>query len=83
MENVRPCKRCLLQDMSESVYREIVLRGIDGISEEDRAEEEMVAKRLVICKACDQLVSGTCLACGCYVEIRSSIKKGRCPNKKW
>lgn len=83
MEPAKPCRRCLLQEMNEAAYQEIVLRGIDGISKEDRAEEELAQQRLAICKDCEKLVSGTCLACGCYVEIRSSIRKGKCPEKKW
>lgn len=83
MADMKPCRRCLLRDMNESVYRDIVLRGIDGILEEDRVDDETMQERLMICQSCEKLVSGTCLDCGCYVEIRSSMRKGRCPNKKW
>lgn len=83
MNTQKPCRRCLLRDLDEAAYQEIVLRGIDGIQEKDRAEDELAQTRLKICQDCEKLVRGTCLACGCYVEIRSSIRKGKCPEKKW
>ena len=36
-----------------------------------------------ICKECDKLNAGTCLSCGCYVEIRAAMKQSKCPNRKW
>ncbi|MFR1660111.1 DUF6171 family protein [Gallintestinimicrobium sp.] len=43
----------------------------------------MYEKRLELCKACDYLEAGTCLACGCYVELRAAVKKNRCPYRHW
>ena len=49
----------------------------------EKTDEKDYQKRLSICLSCDNLLSGTCLSCGCYVEIRAAIKRGRCPDKKW
>ena len=45
--------------------------------------EEIESVRLGYCRQCDKINQGTCLACGCFVEIRAATKKGRCPYKKW
>ena len=83
MIDPKPCRRCLLSEMDDESLRQMIERGIDGIPAPDRAEKKVCAERLSICRLCDKLLSGTCLSCGCYVEIRAAIKKGRCPDKKW
>jgi len=69
--------------MGEEEYHKMIGQHIEFLSEEDRATKEENDKRLSICKDCEKLNAGTCLSCGCYVEIRAAIKKSRCPNKKW
>ena len=83
MSEAKPCRKCLLSDMKNSDLMEVIRKGVDGISMKDRAEEKDYQKRLNLCRSCDNLISGTCLSCGCYVEIRAAIKTGRCPLKKW
>ena len=79
----KPCRRCLLSEMNDEKFQAILAKGLDGILENDRIDEKVYQKRLSICRSCDNLLSGTCLSCGCYVEIRAAVKKGRCPEKKW
>lgn len=79
----KPCRRCLLSEMNDDAANEIVKKGISDILDRDRCDEKVYTERLSICRSCDNLLSGTCLSCGCYVEIRAAIKKGRCPEKKW
>jgi hypothetical protein len=79
----KPCRRCLLSEMNDKTAWQEISRGINGIRKEDRVEEQVYQERLSICRSCDNLLSGTCLSCGCYVEIRAAINKGRCPEKKW
>lgn len=55
----------------------------NAIKKEDATDRESYEKRLSLCKACDFLNAGTCLKCGCYVELRAAAKVGRCPDKKW
>lgn len=83
MSAEKPCRRCLLSEMNNGKFQAILAKGMDGILENDRTEEKVYKKRLSICRSCDNLLSGTCLSCGCYVEIRAAAKKGRCPEKKW
>lgn len=77
------CVKCLLQDFDEETYVSKFLRVIRLMKPQERASEEVTARRLQICRECDRLEMGTCLACGCYVELRSALKNGKCPYKKW
>ena len=77
------CRRCLLQDISREQYEDLIVRGLKALPEEDLTSGEENAKSLEICKKCEKLNEGTCLACGCFVEIRAALKKGVCPYKKW
>ena len=69
--------------MNDTSKMDMVKKGIEDLPKSDRADEKVYEERLSICRLCDNLLSGTCLSCGCYVEIRAAIKKGRCPEKKW
>ena len=79
----KPCRRCLLKDISLEDYECLIRDGLDALPKEDLAEDTISSGRLQICKECEKLNQGTCLACGCYVEIRASLKKGKCPYGKW
>ncbi len=83
MDISKPCRRCLLSEMNDASKMDLVKKGIEDLPEIDRADEKVYGERLSKCRLCDNLLSGTCLSCGCYVEIRAAIKKGRCPEKKW
>ena len=82
----KECKRCLLlQAAEEDTYRDIQAQ-IDKIAPEEKAEAELYDKRLAACRECDQLLSGVCMKCGCYVEFRAAFKAMKCPNvknRKW
>lgn len=54
-----------------------------AIKKEDRVSEAVYERRLAVCKECERLNSGTCAACGCYVELRALSPMSRCPYKKW
>ena len=79
----KTCLRCLISEMDDDTANEIVKKGISDILDRDKTDEKVYTERLSICRSCDNLLSGTCLSCGCYVEIRAAINKGRCPEKKW
>jgi hypothetical protein len=84
MENVRkPCRKCLLQEFDADGYREKILKELDWMDGEMRAPEEEYQRRLALCRDCEKLLEGSCLACGCYVELRAAAKAGHCPKKKW
>lgn len=76
------CKRCLLRDMAEADQK-MIGKYRDAIKKADRVDSKEYERRLSICKECELLNSGTCGACGCYVELRALAKAGKCPYKKW
>lgn len=76
------CKRCLLREMAEEDQKKIEIYK-DAIKKEDRVSDAEYEHRLSVCKKCEQLLMGTCGACGCYVELRAVARAGRCPHKKW
>ena len=79
----KPCTRCLLKDYSKEVYEKLIVEGLKALPSEDLTTEDVTAARLSICKGCEKINQGTCLACGCYVEIRAALKAGKCPYSKW
>ncbi len=79
----KPCYKCLLREMDEEAYMQKLHRYIALLDRDVKTAQDIYESRLSICKACDRLEAGTCLACGCYVELRAAVKKNRCPYKKW
>ncbi|WP_173472406.1 DUF6171 family protein [Eubacterium ruminantium] len=79
----RICKRCLLSEFDEKKYLEEIKEYIDILDASTKVAEEEYKNRLEVCRGCDKLLQGTCLACGCFVEIRAVVKDNRCPKKKW
>lgn len=77
------CTRCLLKDFSREQYEKIIVEGIQALPPEELVSDATISERLGICKECEKINQGTCLACGCYVEIRAAMKKGSCPYRKW
>lgn len=82
-ENLRVCKRCLLFEANEQEYQEKIARILNAMKPYEKAESKCVEARLLLCKECEKLNRGTCVACGCFVELRSALKDGHCPYKKW
>jgi len=77
------CTRCLLKDFSKEDYEKIIVQGIKALPPEELVSDEILSQRLAVCSSCEKINQGTCLACGCYVEIRAATKKGKCPYKNW
>lgn len=85
-EALRVCRRCLLtEDDSQAELAKTVQEYVALIPADQRAAEGEYQKRLAACKACDQLISGMCRACGCFVEARAAKARMHCPdvNGKW
>lgn len=82
-EEKRICRKCLLIDQNAGREKEIVYRYIAGLSEGEKASEELFKKRLEQCRTCKWLETATCQACGCFVEVRAAVKKQKCPYKLW
>ena len=81
MDN-RVCKHCLLRDI-EGEEKEMIRKYKDAIMAEDRVADAEYERRLDVCMNCDKLSIGTCLVCGCYVELRALGVVAHCPKKKW
>lgn len=91
MQETKPkpiCKKCLLMDIDKEAYSAKIGRILELTEESRKAEESLYKERLQVCRSCEKLVAegkeaGTCLACGCFVELRAAIKENRCPYKYW
>lgn len=80
------CKRCLLLQSGEADVYKTVKDFIENLDSELKVDESEYKERLSFCKNCDYLLSGMCLKCGCYVEIRAVLKEKSCPDTndiKW
>ncbi len=78
-----PCIKCLLQEYDAEKYEALVKKEIEWMDGEMRSTPEDYKRRLDICRQCSSLQAGTCMKCGCYVELRAAAKRGSCPGKKW
>ena len=76
------CKKCLLYESAEADVLNDIKSKIDKLSEQERADENTYSHRLSLCKQCDNLISGVCMKCGCYVEFRAAFIKQKCPDSK-
>ena len=81
-ENAR-CKRCLLREAFPADYEKYVAGLLTKIPENVKTPEAQYQARLCVCSVCDQLQNGTCMGCGCLVELRAAYKKEKCPFRKW
>ena len=79
-ENLR-CKRCLLQEAGDQAAYADVADCIARLSARDKVTEQVYRQRMDICRECEQLMQGTCLLCGCYVELRGAMRTQCCPAK--
>lgn len=80
------CKKCLLLEAGEKKSFEQINDYIDTLDESLKTDESTYLRRLEICKECDNLISGMCLKCGCYVEVRAVFKDKKCAdydNLRW
>ena len=68
--------------MAEEDVLESITTRIDKLKPSEKADNELYTKRLNKCKSCENLISGVCMKCGCYVEFRAAFKKQNCPNTK-
>ena len=80
MSAPKRCRRCLLRDMTgENDYYQSVLRYRASLPAAKRTPDDLYENRLAACRACAELDNGTCMACGCYVEMRAARRDMHCP----
>ena len=80
------CKKCLLLEAGESVTYDEIMKYVSTLDENELADNSIYLKRISRCKECDNLLSGMCVKCGCYVEVRARLKSSDCPdydNRRW
>ena len=82
MDTKKICYKCLLEDFDEKEAITTVRRMIEDMPKEKRTSPDEYRRRLDICRECDSLISGTCIKCGCYVELRAAGKERNCPDVK-
>lgn len=78
----RICKKCLIGQQAED-YLAMIAKSRAAVSPKDRADDALYDRRIEACENCGYLSGPTCLACGCYAELRAIRKSSRCPYKKW
>lgn len=76
------CKRCLLNELDGEYFKSIY-QYIDNIPREQKAPPEEYARRLKLCRECDNLQNGMCAQCGCFVEVRAAKLRQVCPAGCW
>ena len=82
-KQLRPC-RCLLRDRADmEAERRRVKMYRSVMSEELRVEDAAYEHRLQICMECEALQNGTCMECGCFVEMRAARRDMNCPLFQW
>lgn len=80
------CKRCLLHESAEGDMLKSIKEKIAQLPPSEKCEDEVYNNRLKKCTQCDNLISGVCMKCGCYVEFRAAFKNQKCPDvsgRKW
>lgn len=81
------CRRCLLRESGEEDKALEVKECISRIKESEKAADGIYTQRLSLCRECEHLLSGTCMKCGCYVELRAAFGNNHCPlagsKRKW
>lgn len=79
MEQNRICRRCLAKEMPDPEYYQNMYDYIAAMDETIKAPDEVYQNRLSHCKECDSLLNGMCRICGCFVELRATIRQKSCP----
>ena len=52
---------------------------------EKRSDREKIEKRLEICRACDHFKPAVqqCSKCGCFMQLKTTLHRAKCPVGKW
>lgn len=80
---IEKCKRCLLLEAGEKVTYGEIEKYLASLDKALLADDSVFEKRIANCTECDNLISGMCLKCGCYVEVRARLKDGDCPEERF
>jgi hypothetical protein len=52
---------------------------------EERSDKELIEQRLAICNECPWFNkrSARCRQCGCYMKLKTTLERAKCPMGKW
>jgi len=52
---------------------------------EKKSPEELAAFRLAICETCPffRKTSKTCKKCGCFMKLKTTLERAKCPIGRW
>ena len=52
---------------------------------EERSDQEIIEQRLAICQECPLFNkrSRRCRVCGCFMSLKSTLLRAKCPENKW
>lgn len=78
----KQCRRCLLREL-EAAAMDSVVHFYARQPEHMKVPSGVYEERLERCRGCGELDRGTCMQCGCYVEVRAALKRGTCPMGRW
>lgn len=78
----RICKKCAI-GMDAEAYAQLIEKNRAALPEKSRASDAEYDRRVSACEECEKRSGPTCLACGCYVELRALRRDSRCPYRKW
>ncbi len=83
--DLRKCKACGIETLSESNLFPFVEKALSLIAEEDQTGADEYEKRVQICAGCPYQEQYTCMKCGCLTAVRAAKKKEKCPlkDRKW
>lgn len=75
------CKRCAIDAALKNADAELdaYIKSIDPLL---KADQKTYYERLSLCEKCDNMVSGICRHCGCFVRARAIKKHMCCPLSK-
>lgn len=83
MQRDTRCRQCLLRDLlDEAQYHRTVAQFREKMNPRVRTPDAQYEARLELCRACEQLQNGTCMRCGCLVEMRAMRLDMHCPPPK-
>lgn len=79
------CRKCLLEEYDPDGALQTVRDILAVLPEEQRVDDSEYRRRLQLCGDCEQLSSGVCGMCGCYVELRAGKRLQHCPHslRRW
>ncbi len=80
------CRKCLLLEAGERKSYNTISDFLETVDDKLKVCDKIFFQRIEKCRECDNLISGMCLKCGCYVELRARLKNKSCAdydNIKW